>query len=83
VLHTRDGKYLTRLGGGLRGLTQAEIDAIRREAGTELTALPAAGVIADLVSAAAMEELRRLMTEAPHPTSPSSLTSICSAHSAC
>ena len=30
LFHTRDGKYLIRLGGGLRGMTIAEIDSIRR-----------------------------------------------------
>lgn len=38
--HTRDGKYLIHLGDKLRGMTIAEIDAIRREAAGELTAAP-------------------------------------------
>lgn len=62
--HTKSGKYLTRLGEGLRGLTPAEIDAIRREAGAELTALPISEPVERIVSAAGIEELRRLMTEA-------------------
>jgi len=64
LFHTRDGKYLIRLGEGLRGMTVAEIDAIRREAGTELTAEPVPGTPPDLLSASGMEELRRLMQEA-------------------
>lgn len=62
--HTRDGKYLIRLGEGLRGITLPEIDAIRREAGVEFTGAPVPGNPTDLVSAAGMEELRRLMNEA-------------------
>lgn len=62
--HTQTGKYLIRLGEGLRGMTLSEIDAIRREAGIELTASPIAGSPADMLSASGMEELRRLMTEA-------------------
>lgn len=60
-LHTRAGKYLIRLGDGLRGMTVAEIDAIRREAGIELTAQPLEGNTANLVSASGIEELRKLM----------------------
>jgi ATP-dependent DNA helicase RecG len=67
LFHTRDGKYMIRLGEGLRGMTLAEIDAIRREAGTELTAGPVPGALPDLISPAAMEELRRLMQEAGAP----------------
>ena len=63
-LHTRDGKYLTRLGEGLRGMTVAEIDAIRRDAGTELTAIPLPGTSGDWLSASGLEELRALMKEA-------------------
>jgi ATP-dependent DNA helicase RecG len=62
--HTRDGKYLIRLGDGLRGMTLPEIDAIRREAGMELSASPIPGKTPDLLSPAGMEELRRLMAEA-------------------
>jgi len=62
--HTRDGKYLIRLGDGLRGMTLAEIDSIRREAGFELTATPTSGSLAELLSPSGMEELRRLMLEA-------------------
>jgi ATP-dependent DNA helicase RecG len=62
--HTRDGKYLIRLGAGLRGMTLAEIDAIRKEAGVELTAKSVPGAPGDLVSAAGMEALRRLLVEA-------------------
>jgi len=64
LFHTRDGKYLIRLGEGLRGMTVAEIDAIRREAGTELTAEAVSGNPSDLLSASGMEELHRLMQEA-------------------
>ncbi|MFH0954387.1 MAG: ATP-binding protein [Verrucomicrobiota bacterium] len=63
-LHTRDGKYLIRLGDELRGMTLQEIDAIRTEAGVEFTAARVAGDPQELISAAAMEELRALMTEA-------------------
>jgi ATP-dependent DNA helicase RecG len=63
-VHTRDGKYLIRLGDGLRGMTLPEIDAIRREAGMELSASPIPGKTPDLLSPAGMEELRRLMAEA-------------------
>jgi ATP-dependent DNA helicase RecG len=62
--HTRDGKFLIRHGDALRGMTLAEIDAIRREAGMELTAFPVSGAIPDLISPTGMEELRRLMAEA-------------------
>ncbi|MBI4571828.1 MAG: putative DNA binding domain-containing protein [candidate division NC10 bacterium] len=62
--HTRDGKYLIRLGDELRGMTLAEIDAIRQEAGMELTASPLPGSAADHISATAMEELRGVMREA-------------------
>jgi len=62
--HTQTGKYLIRLGEGLRGMTLSEIDAIRREAGIELTASPILGSPTGMLSASGMEELRRLMTEA-------------------
>lgn len=62
--HTQTGKYLIRLGEGLRGMTLSEIDTIRREAGIELTASPIIGDPAGMLSASGMEELRRLMTEA-------------------
>lgn len=62
--HTQTGKYLIRLGEGLRGMTLSEIDAIRREAGIELTSYAIMGSPADMLSASGMEELRRLMTEA-------------------
>lgn len=61
---TRDGKYLIRLGEGLRGMTLAELDAIRREAGMEITAEAVAGAPDTLLSAAGLEELRNLMVEA-------------------
>ncbi len=64
LFHTRDGKYLIRLGEGLRGMTLAEIDSIRREGVIENTASPLPGKIADLISPVGMEELRRLMGEA-------------------
>jgi ATP-dependent DNA helicase RecG len=62
--HTQTGKYLIRLGEGLRGMTLSEIDTIRREAGIELTASPIIGDLAGMLSASGLEELRRLMTEA-------------------
>ena len=37
VFHTRRGDYLIRIGEDLRGLTVAEIDAIRTESGIEFT----------------------------------------------
>lgn len=62
--HTQTGKYLIRLGEGLRGMTLSEIDTIRREAGIELTASSLIGNPAGMLSASGLEELRRLMTEA-------------------
>jgi len=62
--HTRDGKYLVRLGEELRGMTVPELDGIRQEAGVEFTAQVVEGPVAQLVSAVAMEDLRRLMLEA-------------------
>ncbi|MBI5525932.1 MAG: putative DNA binding domain-containing protein [Deltaproteobacteria bacterium] len=67
IFHTKTGKYLTRVGGQLRGMTLDEIDAIRRESGVELTANPVPGAIQQLVSGAGMEELRALMQEASAP----------------
>jgi len=67
VFHTQDGKYLIRLDEGLRGMTLAELDAIRREAGGEITALPVSGTWGDLVRPAGMEALRDLMNEAGAP----------------
>jgi ATP-dependent DNA helicase RecG len=67
VFHTQDGKYLIRLDEGLRGMTLAELDAIRREGGAETSALPIPGNWADLVRPAGMEALRSLMTEAGAP----------------
>jgi ATP-dependent DNA helicase RecG len=64
VFHTRDGRYLTRIGEDLRGLTVQELDAIRQEAVVELSAATIAGDWRQLVRAAGMEELRALMTEA-------------------
>lgn len=63
VFHTRDGKYLTRLKEDLRGLTLTEIDAIRHEAGVELTAQPLVGDWRHIIRAAGMEELRALIKE--------------------
>lgn len=63
VLHTRDGKYLVRVGEDLRGLTVPELDAIRQEAGIELTAVPSLPVDS-AVRAAGIEELRALLAEA-------------------
>ncbi len=62
-LHTRDGKYLIRLGEQLRGMTVTELDVIRAEAGIELTAHPIDEPPASVISAAGLEELRRIMTE--------------------
>ncbi len=64
VFHTQDGKYLIRLDEGLRGMTLAELDGIRQEAGVERTAMPIPGPWADLVRPAGLEALRDLMTEA-------------------
>lgn len=64
LFHTRDGKYLIRLGDELRGMTLSEIDAIRKEAGIEFTAGLVPGNGMDYISATGMEELRRLMKEA-------------------
>jgi len=47
--HTETGKYLIRLGEGLRGMTLSEIDGIRREAGIELTANPIMGDPAGMI----------------------------------
>jgi len=65
--HTRDGKYLIRLGEDLRGLTLPELDAIRQEAGVEFTAQPVPGDWQGLVRPAGMEGLRALMQEAHAP----------------
>jgi ATP-dependent DNA helicase RecG len=67
VFHTRDGKYLIRLGEDLRGMTLQEIDAFRQEAGVELSAQPLSGDWRLLIRAAGMEELRALMKEAGAP----------------
>ena len=67
VFHTQDGKYLIRLDEGLRGMTLPELDAIRREAGGELSAQPATGTWNDLIRPAGMEALRELMHEAGAP----------------
>ncbi|MEI7910138.1 MAG: ATP-binding protein [Verrucomicrobiota bacterium] len=67
VFHTQDGKYLIRLDEGLRGMTLPELDAIRREAGGEITALPILGSWGELVRPAGMEALRELMNEAGAP----------------
>ena len=64
VFHTQDGKYLIRLDEGLRGMTLAELDGIRQEAGVERTAMPIPGPWTDRVRPAGMEALRDLMTEA-------------------
>ena len=64
VFHTRDGKYLIRLGEDLRGMTLAELDTIRHETVFELTAQPVPGNWEALLRAAGMEDLRALMAEA-------------------
>lgn len=63
VFHTRRGDYLIRVGEDLRGLTLAEIDAIRAEAGIEFTAAPVDGPWEPLIRPAGMEDLRGLMRE--------------------
>ena len=64
IFHTRDGKYLIRLGEDLRGLTLAELDAIRQETAFELTAQPIPGDWKNLLRPAGLEDLRALMAEA-------------------
>lgn len=61
--HTQDGKHLIRLDEGLRGMTVAEMDRIRREAGAELTAETMSGDWQALVRPAGLEALRELMRE--------------------
>ena len=61
--HTQDGKHLVRLDEGLRGLTLAEMDTIRREAGSELSGETVPGDWRTLIRPAAMEALRELMRE--------------------
>jgi ATP-dependent DNA helicase RecG len=61
--HTHDGKYLIRLDDKLRGMTLEELDAIRREAGSEFTSAIVPDDASRVISAAAFEELRRLMAE--------------------
>ncbi len=61
--HTQDGKHLIRLDEGLRGMSLAEMDAIRREAGVELSAEPVPGDWRTLVRPAGLEVLRDLMRE--------------------
>lgn len=63
VFHTRRGDYLIRVGEDLRGLTLAEIDAMRAEAGIEFTAAPVDGPWEPLIRPAGMEDLRALMRE--------------------
>lgn len=64
VFHTRDGKYLIRVGEDLRGLAMAELDAIRQETAFELSAEPVPGNWKDILRPAGMEDLRALMAEA-------------------
>ena len=64
IFHTRDGKFLIRLGEDLRGLTLAELDAIRQETAFELTAQPIPGDWKNLLRPAGLEDLRALMAEA-------------------
>ena len=64
VFHTRDGKYLIRVGEDLRGLTLAKLDDIRQETVSELTAQPMAGDWKSRIRPAGMEDLRALMAEA-------------------
>lgn len=61
--HTVDGKHLIRLDEGLRGMTLAEMDEVRREAGAELSAEAVAGDWQALVRPAGLEHLRELMRE--------------------
>lgn len=67
VFHTRRGEYLIRMGEDLRGLTPAELDAIRAEAGVEVTAQELSGPWQDLIRPAGMEDLRSLMREVNTP----------------
>ena len=60
---TKTGEYLTRMGESLRGLTIPEMDAIRSEAGVELTASSISARVEEVISPIAMEELRGLMKE--------------------
>jgi len=64
VFHTADGTYVVRVKDQLRGMTVEEIDEIRRESGVEPTAERVAGNSTEMLSATAMEDLRRLMEEA-------------------
>lgn len=74
VFHTRDGKWLIRVGEDLRGLTLAEIDDMRREAGVDFTAAPIPGLPAESLSPAGFEQLRELMVEAHSPSDFAAMT---------
>ena len=76
VFHTRRGDYLIRVGEDLRGLTSSEIDAIRAEAGVELTATLVDGSWEQLIRPAGMEDLRALMREAYAPSDLIDLTDV-------
>ncbi|MCX6375211.1 MAG: ATP-binding protein, partial [Armatimonadetes bacterium] len=65
--HTGDGKYLIRLGSSLRGMSLAVLDAIRKEAGVEISANIVPGNWRHMASPVAFEELRNLMKEAGAP----------------
>ncbi|MEW6073151.1 MAG: ATP-binding protein [Planctomycetota bacterium] len=65
--HTKKGKYLIRHADALRGMRLEELDAVRREAGVELTAIPLDGQPQDLLSPSAFEQLRELMGEVGAP----------------
>jgi ATP-dependent DNA helicase RecG len=65
--HTGDGKYLIRLGSSLRGMSLADLDAIRKEAGVEISANVVPGNWRPMASPVAFEELRNLMKEAGAP----------------
>ncbi len=67
-LHTRAGKFLVRVDEQLRGMTMAELDAIRAEAGIELTARPVSGSLDRLIRPAGMEVFREVMRDANAPT---------------
>lgn len=62
--HTADGKYLIRMDGQVRGMSVQEMDQIRAEAGTELSARSVFGTLDRLIRPAGVESLRELMREA-------------------
>ncbi|MBN2465426.1 putative DNA binding domain-containing protein [candidate division WOR-3 bacterium] len=59
-----DGVYWMRSGDSLTPMTEDRLKSIFEETGLEMTATPVDGNAVELVSAAGMEELRKLMEEA-------------------